>query len=279
MSIMADNFYNRYSNYVCIMKDAGNEVKISDLEATAAKTLAEYKKLCESKYREDGKPPVTRLIERNKWINPDNLKSCYIVPEGGKAEDINETNKKYFTTTECNENPNTTVFKENIAKINNINEAIYPFPDQIESTQSLVMLFTFIFAIIVYLFWVVKYDIKRPYYLYDFITKSVLRRIVVTIVVTGFIFYIFCPYNVCFLPMFASKFRKNPMEQIHNDYCEYKFGNTGITLGDKSPMGCKKGNSFCNRLPWLPMCKPPNSLYLDWVQEWDYNNTQVNLND
>ena len=270
---------NRFSDYVCIMQAAGTEVKLSDLEATASKTLDDYRKLCESKNRQDGQPPVTQLIERNKWINPDEKKSCYIVPEGESADNVNESNLKYYTITDCNENPNITVFKEDISKRPNINEAIYPFPDQIDSTQSLVMLFTFIFAIIVYLFWVVKYDIKRPYYLYDYITKSVLRRIVVTIVITGFVFYIFCPYNVCFLPMFASKFRKNPMEQIHNDYCQFKLPNSGITLGDKSPMGCIKGNSFCTKLPWLPSCKPPDSLYLNWIQEWHYNNTDVNLND
>ncbi|VVU94820.1 hypothetical protein CPAV1605_545 [seawater metagenome] len=263
---------DRYKDYICIMKATGTEVKLDNFASITSNSVLEYQKECEKKYINQGEKPLCRLIERSTWLDPSNNKSCYVVKKNDdgtyeKVKDQSGSNQKYYTTVECNQNPSTTTYENDEPTRSVINLAGYPNEDQISSTQDFIILFTLIFVILVYLFWNIKFDVKRPYYLYDYITKSVVFRIMLILAASGIIFYLFCPYNICFLPLFASKFRKQPMKEIHDKYCQYD------EKSNPNSMGCVPNNTYCNLIPWFPGCTPKNELYTGWIKAYNYDNT------
>ena len=60
---------------------------------------------------------------------------------------------------------------------------------------------------------------------------------------------LFCPFKSCWLPRFASKYRKEPLNQLFRDFCKFykkKYG--------EDHTGCLIDKTVCNKYPKYPGC-------------------------
>ena len=56
----------------------------------------------------------------------------------------------------------------------------------------------------------------------------------------GLIFITFCPFKSCWLPRFASKYRKEPLNELYRDFCKAYKENTG-----EDHIGCLIDKTVC----------------------------------
>lgn len=238
-------------DYMCIFDETGGPLKLPGYVYT--KDFDEIKSSCEAKYGGIGK-----FVRKKDWINPEDKYGCfkieldyYGVPirdQYGNFKKVLNDNKvpiKYHTRSECNRNKKDSSYMVNdpdkpIIKLDN-----FPTEDKATKSRTNILIFFYSTLVIVYLIWNLKFATKRPYYLYDYIEGSVILRIFLLLVVIGTVIIIFCPFGSCWLPRYASMYRKEPLNELYRDFCKLK----------PETVGCKKDNNVCtNHGDGFPGC-------------------------
>jgi hypothetical protein len=264
----------RKEDYMCVFKQTGEKLKLPGY--IYQKSFDEIKGSCEAKYGGKGK-----YIRKNDWINPDDKYGCYKIDfdwygnpikdtygNFKKVLDSDKVNVKFHTKSECTKNKNISSYmvnepKKPILKLDN-----YPSVTQDNKSRSNLVIYVYIIFILVYLIWNLKFAVTRPYYLYDYIESSVIVRIFLVIITFGIIFITFCPFESCWLPRFASKYRKDPLNEIFRDYCKYYKKKNGT-----DHIGCTPSYNVCTKYKnKFPGCSDdPNFKYE--IEASDINKT------
>ena len=261
------------NDYMCIFAETGESLKLPAY--IYAKSFDEIKASCEAKFGGVGK-----YIRKNDWINPENKYACfkieldyYGIPKrdqyGNYEKSINPDSKnpiKYHTKSECSKFKKHSAYIVNDPKKPILKLDDFPTKSKEEQSRTNILIYFYITIVIVYLIWNLKFATIRPYYLYDYIEGSVLFRIFLLLIITGGIILIFCPFKSCWLPRYASKYRKEPLNELYRDFCKMYKKRNGV-----DHTGCLVNKTVCTEHgDSFPGCKKdPNYKYMDWVEEYN----------
>ena len=284
------------NDYMCIFQDTGKKLKLPEFIYT--KDFDDIKASCEAKFGGVGK-----YIRKNDWIDPSSLYGCFIIKlnKGIPVRDeYNNYTKTYFeddptkpfakyhTRSECSKNYKQSAYLTNSIKKPIINLDDFPPSSKEKQSRTNIIVYFYLAIVIVYLIWNLKFSTIRPYYLYDYIEGSVVFRIFLLLFLIGSIILIFCPFKTCWLPRFASKYRKEPLNEMYREFCKvYKEKkkekyeknkknnkNNKNEKNDKNEfdhIGCVIDKTVCTEYDdKFPGCyKDPNYKYMNWVEEYD----------
>ncbi len=275
-------------DYMCIFKGTGLKLKLPAYVAT--KKFDEIKATCEAKYGKLG-----QYVRKNDWIDPNGEYGCYKVkldmfdnpkrdsygnfererypPAGPGVPPPHDSYILFHTKSECSKNKDISIYQTKDPKTPILKLDNFPPRGKEKKSRANLVIYTYIVFIILYIIWNLKYAIKRPYYLHDYMEWSVIFRIFILIILFGVIFVVFCPFESCWLPRFASKYRKEPLNQLFRDFCKFyktKYG--------EDHTGCLVNKTVCDKFSKYPGCIPdPDYKYMNWVEE--YNRLDYQLKD
>ena len=261
------------NDYMCIFKDTGQKIRLPAYVYT--KDFDDIKASCEAKYGGVGK-----YVRINDWIDPSNEYGCFKIelkegiPVRDKYGNFKKTHveddstkpfAKYHTRSECSRNNKQSAYLKNSAKKPIINLDDYPPSSKEKQSRTNIMVYFYLTIVIVYLIWNLKFATTRPYYLYDYIEGSIVFRIFLLLFLIGSIILIFCPFKTCWLPRFASKYRKEPLNELYRKFCKVYKEKKG-----ENHIGCLVDKTVCTEHNKFPGCyKDPNYKYMNWVEEYD----------
>ncbi len=266
------------NDYVCMFIDSGNEFSLPGSDNIGYSSLQEYQNRCNNYGSQTNKSTgkkeyILKMVERKDWINPKDRYSCFKLEmdknTGKKIRAVKPTGEydKFFTKSECNMDPDNTSYEVNDPDIPIINyQQRYPDEKKINNVNNNIILLVILIISFIYLIWYVKVNVNRPYYLHDYISSNFITRFIFTIIMMGLVFIYFCPYKTCILPKTAPLIRKQPLNFIRKQICNYTDDNT---------IGCDDNNTICDNISWFPGCSKDDKLYTGWVKAYNRNKTQL----
>jgi hypothetical protein len=265
-------------DYVCTLIETGEEFDLPD-KNIGFDNLDDYKHRCANfgaKLNPTTKKLdyILRLIKKNDWINPKEKYSCFKLIKDTKTNKMVKAKKpsgdydKFFTKSECNINSNTTSYQINDAIVPTISyQNNYPDKKKISSVNNNIIFLILIIISLIYLIWYIKYNDKRPYYLYDYISQKFINRLILIVIFIGIIILYFCPFRTCILPITAPLFRKNPLKYIYTTFCNNNSNN----------IGCSDNNTICDNISWFPGCNQNNNTYMGWINAYNRSDKELQI--
>lgn len=266
--IVENTPYN-YKDYMCVFENAGYEIPPEYLGMlyTMSENFNERKQICETTTRDAGAEPGL-YIKRNDWIDPTKEFVCGIFNLSGVRQMTETGDKRQFPSKNLCDMYNNP--KPDPNNVNNIiiskfipSDIINPVTDYNKNdlyddnksyeVRDNFMITIISISIIIYLFYVFKFQINRPYKIYDITQKIFLNRLFVVLLFFAFFIYCFCPYGTCFHLSDSSTFIKSPASDTYNKFCDNlknfrgKRINEILTLCDNILPFYKNSIYFCNK--------------------------------
>lgn len=229
---------NQSDDYVCVFENNGQ--LIPDLGLGLNFRMANSKKtrkdVCENKFR-GGKSEPGMYIRKDDWISAkDDYLQCAVYKLKDDSRDEYKPNgeprflpskklcDKYknkgeydiYTRMIPKEDDQTTL---NLRK-KKIND------ENVRNSKGKIITITYGIIIMMYLFWTLNYQSKKPYDFFDMISKTFVNKFFYIILLFGVFLYLFCPFDTCYHASDTPLYRKNLPLVIKRDVCDYLNHNT-----------------------------------------------------
>lgn len=224
-----------YTNYMCVFENASYEIPPEYLGPLyrMSSSFDERKMICEEKSRNAGAEGGLYIL-RDDWLDPTKDTVCGIFSLDNIRQKTDKGDLRQFTSKRTCDIYNTP--RPDPKNISNLivsklvpREVINPVTDYdknvlVDDTKSLevrdnFMITMITLAIIFYLFYVLKFQVNRPYELYDVTKRLFINRILYVIIIFGLFIYFMCPYGTCLHESFTPNWRKNPDSDTYNTLC------------------------------------------------------------
>lgn len=234
---------NEKDQYACVFENTGVEYPeiAMGVQYDYAVTKAERKDLCETKNDPSLGQEKLIYIKRDDWLNPDEVKyECgvfnmdgtrkkYSLPQGNPA------NMKFVSKKLCNryndKNQGYDFYTKMVpAKLETpVKDLRSTEVSDVAKNQSRYLIFwiTYAFITVTVIYWIIRYQINRPYQFHDRINSVLLNKILFLIIIFGLYTYFFCPFNMCFHDSDAPSFMLNLNKSVKEGMCKYCSNNNG----------------------------------------------------
>jgi len=234
--LINDNTPYDYTKYMCIFENAGYEIppEYFGITYSMSTDFKERKKICENTTRDAGAEPGL-YIRRDDWIDPRGEIVCglYDVTSGERLltdkGDKRQLSSKKLCDMYNSPRPDPLNKGMMISKIT-ASDIINPVTDynkvdKSDDKKSIevrdnIMLVAILLAIILYLFYVLGFQVKRPYNIYDVTKKLFLNRVLYVIIGFGLYVYIFCPFGMCYTEKSTPALIRNPEYESYSLLCD-----------------------------------------------------------
>ena len=261
--------YN-YKDYMCAFENASYEIppEYFGMLYTMSENFNERKNMCETSTRDAG-AEAGIYIKRTDWLDPTKDAVCGIFDLNNKRLQTEKGDKRQFPSkTLCDmynkprpdpKNPNNLIVsklvpQEVLNPVTDYDKLELSDDDKSYEVRDNYMISMIGLAIIIYIFYVFRFQINRPYEFYDVAQKLFLNRILTIIVLFGLFIYTFCPYGTCFHLSSTPIFYKKPASDSYNTVCDnlqnFRSKRTNEVLGICDNVIPMYGNSIsvCNKV-------------------------------
>jgi hypothetical protein len=227
--------YN-YQDYMCAFQNACYEIppEYFGMLYTMSSDFSFRKNMCESSTRDAG-AEAGIYIKRNDWLDPTKENVCGIFDLNGNRLLTEKGDKRQFpskllcdiynTPRPDPTNPNNLIVSKLVPQdiinpVTDYNKLEITDDNKSTEVKTNYMISMITLAIMVYSFYVFRFQVNRPYEFHDVIKKLFINRVIWVIVLFGLFIYIFCPYGTCYNQSFAPLIIKNPASESYNMLCE-----------------------------------------------------------
>ena len=249
-SSIKDDYYKNYNaykmsslneadDYICVLENVGVELPelILGLGYRFATSKSQRKDVCENKFRKPNSEAGI-YIRRDDWISKDDDLQCGVFKTEDDSREIYKITsepRKFPSKKLCDKYKNKGEYdiytkmyrKENDRDVQDL-RLKEENSDKIKRSKIRIIWITYFVISFFLLFWTVKYNIKRPYDFYDFLTSTFINKSLIVILIFGIYLYFFCPFDTCYQYRDTSNFRKNFPLVVKKDFCNYLGDNTSI---------------------------------------------------
>jgi hypothetical protein len=234
---ITDNIPYDYTKYMCVFENAGAEIppEYFGMLYTLSTDFKDRKKMCETTTQDAG-AEAGLYIERTDWIDPTEEYVCGIFnASDGTRMLTDKGDKRQFPSKKlCDmyNSPRPDPTNNNIMIQSKMvtQDIINPVTDynKIERTddgksvevRTNVILVAIILTIILYLFYVLRFQVQRPYSMYDITKKLFLNRTMCVIIAFGIFIYVFCPFGMCYTELITPAIIRNPEYESYALLCD-----------------------------------------------------------
>jgi hypothetical protein len=235
-TIASNKPYN-YKDYMCVFENASYEIPPEYLGMlyTMSENFDFRKKICETTTLNAG-AEGGMYIKTTDWIDPTKDIVCGIFDLNSNRLKTEKDDKRQFPSKRLCDMYNTP--RPDPTNLNNLiisklvpQEIINPVTDYNKIDQitddknSLPMRDNYMISMItmsaiLYLFYVIRYQVNRPYQIYDITKKLFINRIFWVLILFGLFIYVFCPYGTCYFMKTTPNLFKHPDSETFNRLCD-----------------------------------------------------------
>lgn len=246
-SNIKDNYYKNYNsykmsnlnevdNYVCVLENSGDEVPdiAIGLQYRAATSKGQRKDICENKYRKKDSQP-TIYIKKDDWIQKYDDLQCGVYKTKDDTRDIYHITgdpRKFPSKMLCDKYKNKgdyDIYTKMYRKEDDRGVQDLRLKDEdsqkIKSSKLRIIWVTYFVISFFLLYWTIKYNIKKPYDFFDFLTNTFINKSLIVILIFGIYLYYFCPFDTCYQYRDSSNFQRNFPLVVKKDFCNYLNNN------------------------------------------------------
>lgn len=286
-----DNTPYDYRDYICVFENAGYEIppEYFGLSYTSSSNFSTRKNICESQTRDAGAEGGI-YIKRSDWIDPTNKDIiCGIFDIQGVRLQTDKGDKRQFSSKQlCDiynnpkpdpKNPNNIIISKVIPSdiINPITDYDKKQPPS-DDNKSIevrynVIIICIIISIILYIFYILKFQTEKPYKFYDITKSLLLNKIILILFFVGFYIYFMCPNGTCYHELLTPNIRKNT-----------DFESSRILCDNMKNFRAKRSNEIINTCDTMlnysnyPINTCNNLLYSVGINRSIYNNIYSSFN-
>ena len=246
-SNIKDDYYKNYNaykmssldeadDYVCVLENVGQELPeiVLGLGYRAATSKSQRKDICENKYRKPNSE-AGMYIRRSDWISDDDELQCGVFKTEDDSRELYSVNmepRKFPSKKLCDKYKNkgeyeiyTKMYRKEYDRNVQDLRVDEEDKDKIKSSKLRIIWITYFVISFFLLYWTVKYNIKKPYDFYDFLTSTFINKSLIVILIFGIYLYFFCPFDTCYQYRDTPNFRKNFPLVVKKDFCNYLNNN------------------------------------------------------
>ena len=246
-SNIKDDYYKNYNaykmssldeadDYVCVLENVGQELPeiVLGLGYRAATSKSQRKDICENKYRKPNSE-AGMYIRRNDWISDDDELQCGVFKTEDDSRELYSVNmepRKFPSKKLCDKYKNkgeyeiyTKMYRKEYDRNVQDLRVDEEDRDKIKSSKLRIIWITYFVISFFLLYWTVKYNVKKPYDFYDFLTSTFINKSLIVILIFGIYLYFFCPFDTCYQYRDTPNFRKNFPLVVKKDFCNYLNNN------------------------------------------------------
>jgi len=235
--LISDNTPYDYTKYMCVFENVGAEIPPEYFGPlyTLSTDFKERKKMCETTTQLAG-AEAGLYIRRDDWIDPkgDSVCGIFNVSDGSRMLTDKGDKRQFPSKQLCDmyNNPRPDPVNNKIMVQSKIvaQDIINPVTDynKVERTddkksvevRTNVILVAIILTILIYLFYVLRFQVQRPYSMYDITKKLFLNRVMCVIIAFGLFIYIFCPFGMCYTELITPAIIRNPEYESYALLCD-----------------------------------------------------------
>jgi hypothetical protein len=227
-----------YRDYMCVFENASYEIPPEYFGPlyTLSSDFTLRKQMCENQTKHAGAEGGL-YIKRSDWIDPNNKTSvCGIYDLDDNRMLTDKGDKRQFPSkTLCDmfNKPRPDPTNNNNLIVSKVHppDVLNPVTDydlkkprtddkkSMEVRENTILIVLLLIAIL-YMFYVLKFQVERPYHLYDTAKKLFFNRVLFTLLLLGLYIYFFCPSGTCFIPQKSSNILKNTNFESHRIMCD-----------------------------------------------------------
>lgn len=241
-----------YQEYMCVFENACYEIPPEYFGPMyAMSTDFNYRKgQCENNTRDAG-AEAGMYIRRSDWIDPTKQVVCGIFDLNGNRMMTPKGDKRQIPAMSMCDlyNKPRPDFKQDptnperliVSKLIN-QEVINPVTDydklqvtdenKSDEVKENIMLFIVGFCVVLHLFYSLKFQVEKPYFIYDTTKRLFINRLLLSIIFIGILLYFVCPYGTCFQPKLYNQILKNPDSGTYKYLCENMQKFRGLRSND-----------------------------------------------
>ena len=236
--LIKENIPYNYQDYMCVFENAGYEIPPEYFGPlyTTSSDFSLRKHMCESQTRDAGAEGGI-YIKRSDWIDPTNKNGiCGIYDlQGNRLQTEKGDNRQFPAKSLCDmyNTPKPDPTNQSNIIISKVNppDIINPVTDydqkqpptddkkSIEVRENTIIICLVIIAIL-YIFYVLKFQVERPYYLYDTAKRLFFDRVLIMIFILGLYIYFFCPSGTCYHELLTPNIRRTTDIESYKILCD-----------------------------------------------------------
>lgn len=236
--LIKENTPYDYKDYMCVFENAGYEIPPEYFGPlyTMSSDFSLRKKICESQTRDAGAEGGI-YIKRSDWIDPTNKQGiCGIYDiKGNRLQTEKGDNRQFSAKSLCDmyNTPKPDPTNQNNIIISKVNppDIINPVTDYDQKQpysndkQSIfvrenTIIICLIIIAILYIFYVLKFQVERPYHMFDTAKRLFFDRVLFMILMIGLYIYLFCPNGTCYHELLTPNIRRTTDVESYRILCD-----------------------------------------------------------